>query len=97
MTRTLGVSDRMRRLVTVLLRTRVRCGSSIPWVVELRQRSGVFLVVIELIYVVAICAAALCIGLYATWLLVYRLRAGESEAKSFREWIKHSLEAIWGL
>ena len=42
-------------------------------------------------------AAVLAISLYATWLLVSRLKRGESKPLSFREWIKHILEAIWGL
>jgi hypothetical protein len=41
--------------------------------------------------------AALCIILYATWLLMTRLRRGEQKTKSFGEWLKHLFEAIWGL
>ena len=37
------------------------------------------------------------IALYSTWLLRERLRRGESKARSFGEWLKHLLEAIWGL
>lgn len=37
------------------------------------------------------------IALYATWLLVERLRSGEGKAHSFREWLKNMFEAIWGL
>lgn len=51
----------------------------------------------ELLFVVALVIGALAIALYATWLFVHRLRAGESKAKSFREWLKHIFEAVIGL
>jgi hypothetical protein len=37
------------------------------------------------------------IGLYATWLLVERVRKGEHKGRSFREWLKNMFEAVWGL
>lgn len=37
------------------------------------------------------------IALYATWLLVYRLRKGESKRLAFGEWVRNLFEAIWGL
>jgi len=40
---------------------------------------------------------AIAIILYATWLLTQRLKAKEPKGKSFREWLKHLFEAIWGL
>ena len=52
---------------------------------------------VELIFVLVGVVAALAIVLYATWLLAHRLRAGESKAKSFGEWVKHIFEAIMGL
>jgi TRAP-type C4-dicarboxylate transport system permease large subunit len=42
-------------------------------------------------------AAALAIGLYATWLLVHRLKKGDSKPKAFGEWVRNLFEAIWGL
>ena len=42
-------------------------------------------------------ACAIAIVLYATWLLVQRLRKGEEKAKSFGEWLKHVFEAVVGL
>lgn len=42
-------------------------------------------------------AGAITIGLYATWLFVYRLRTGEKPAKSFFAWLKHMFEAVMGL
>jgi Tfp pilus assembly protein PilE len=52
---------------------------------------------VELLVVVVGIAIAAAIALYATWLFVHRLRAGESKAKSFGEWLKHIFEAIMGL
>jgi len=42
-------------------------------------------------------AAVLLITLYATWLFVERIRKGESASRSFKEWVKHLFEAVWGL
>jgi hypothetical protein len=53
--------------------------------------------VTELLVVLVGVAAALAIILYATWLLAHRIRAGESKAKSFGEWVKHIFEAVMGL
>lgn len=50
-------------------------------------------VVIVLISIIVV----LLIMLYATWLLYYRLRTGNSKAKSFGEWLRNIFEAIWGL
>jgi hypothetical protein len=52
---------------------------------------------IEIITVLVSVIAASTIILYATWLLVHKLRAGNSKAKSFGEWLKHLFEAIMGL
>lgn len=52
---------------------------------------------IELLFVLGGIVAALAIAIYATWLLAHRLRAGESKAKSFGEWLKNIFEAIMGL
>jgi hypothetical protein len=52
---------------------------------------------IEAIIVIATVFAALTIILYATWLFVHRLKAGDSKARSFGEWLKHLFEAIMGL
>jgi len=52
---------------------------------------------LDVIVVIVSIIAVLAIGLYATWLFVHRVRAGESKGKSFREWLKNIFEAIWGL
>lgn len=52
---------------------------------------------LELICVVGGAAVALAIGLYATWLLLNRLRNKESKPKAFGEWLRNIFEAIWGL
>jgi hypothetical protein len=52
---------------------------------------------IDVLIVVAEVIVALAITLYATWLLITRLIQGESKTLSFREWLKHLFEAIWGL
>jgi len=52
---------------------------------------------IDVIIVVLEIVAALTISLYATWLLVSRIKRGESKSISFREWLKHIFEALWGL
>lgn len=52
---------------------------------------------IDIIVIAVELVAALSIILYATWLLMSRLRRGEQKAKSFGEWLKHLFEAIWGL
>jgi hypothetical protein len=41
--------------------------------------------------------AVLAIAVYATWLLIHRLRRGASKPKSFGEWFRNSFQAIWGL
>jgi hypothetical protein len=43
---------------------------------------------------------ALCFGaivLYVTWLFVARARKGEPKFRSFGAWLKHLMEAVWGL
>lgn len=50
----------------------------------------VAILIIELI-------VALGIVLYATWLFVAKLTHGEPKFKSFRKWIRHLFEAIFGL
>ena len=42
-----------------------------------------------------LCAATL--ALYATYLYVERIRKGDRGPRSFFQWIKNLLEAIWGL
>jgi len=51
----------------------------------------------QVVGVILVVVVALAIVVYATWLLGHRLRTGAPKAKSFREWIGHILEAIWGL
>lgn len=52
---------------------------------------------LDIIIIVAEVLAALAIVLYATWLLMSRLRHGDKKAQSFGEWLKHVFEAVWGL
>jgi FtsH-binding integral membrane protein len=49
-----------------------------------------------LISVVCILIASTIVA-YATWLLLHRLRKGKSKYKSFKDWIKHVMEAVLGL
>jgi hypothetical protein len=51
----------------------------------------------QVIVVILSVLAAVTIILYATWLFVHRLKAGESKARSFGQWLKHLFEAIMGL
>jgi len=48
---------------------------------------------------VALVTIAIAAGIvvYATRLLVKRLRAGDKPASGFLEWLKHLFEAVWGL
>lgn len=55
------------------------------------------MIAVDLLLVVLSVVTASIIVLYATWLFAHRLRLGESKTKSFREWVKHILEAIMGL
>jgi hypothetical protein len=52
---------------------------------------------IQVVSMIIVVIVALAIVVYATWLLGHRLRTGAPKAKSFREWISHILQAIWGL
>lgn len=45
----------------------------------------------------AIVIGALTIITYATWLLFFRLKRGESKPKSFLEWLRNVFEAVIGL
>jgi hypothetical protein len=54
-------------------------------------------VMMKLIVIVVSVLALLAIVLYSTWLLAHRLRRGESKRKSFGEWFRNILQAIWGL
>ena len=53
--------------------------------------------VFDVVLVVVSVTVVATIILYATWLLVRRLRSGQPKVQSFREWLKHIFEAIWGL
>ena len=35
--------------------------------------------------------------LYATWLFTHRLRTGQPKIKSFVQWVRDMLDALWGL
>lgn len=52
---------------------------------------------IDFLVAVVVIAGALAIITYATWLLWFRLKGGESKPKSFLEWLKNVFEAIIGL
>jgi len=49
---------------------------------------------LNVVAVVAMTAGALRIVLYATWLLVIRLRSGGRRVRSFAPWVEHLFEAI---
>jgi Tfp pilus assembly protein FimT len=51
---------------------------------------SIVIAVLSIIIVITIVA-------YSTWLFGYRLRTGASKLKSLGEWLKHLLEALWGL
>lgn len=51
----------------------------------------------QLLVVVVSIVAVLAITLYSTWLLVHRLKRGESKRMAFGEWVRNVFEAIWGL
>jgi hypothetical protein len=55
------------------------------------------MIFLELVLIVVGVLAALAIILYSTWLLVHRLKSGESKSQSFLEWCRNIFEAIWGL
>jgi flagellar biogenesis protein FliO len=52
---------------------------------------------IEIIAVIISVFIAIAIVVYATWLLMRHLKKGDSKYQSFKEWVKHIFEAIWGL
>jgi membrane protein CcdC involved in cytochrome C biogenesis len=51
----------------------------------------------EFIYVALSVIGCLLIVSYATWLLVVRLKAKDSPAQSFWQWLKHIFEGVMGL
>jgi hypothetical protein len=51
----------------------------------------------DIAFALAGIACAIAIILYATWLFIERLRAPDGKARSFRQWLKHMFEAVWGL
>ena len=53
--------------------------------------------VAEIIYVVVSIVGCLAIVIYATWLLVERLRAKDKPPRSFGQWLKHVFEGVMGL
>lgn len=52
---------------------------------------------LNVVLIVLAVLPALCIVLFATWLLAHRLRRGEKASMSFLAWLKHLFEAIMGL
>ena len=54
-------------------------------------------VVMDLLYVAVIAAAFSTVVLYVTWLFIHHLRTGQPKARSFLEWMKGLLDAMWGL
>jgi len=42
-------------------------------------------------------ACGIALALYVTWLFVERLKRGEPKGRSFREWLKHLSEVVWGI
>jgi hypothetical protein len=55
------------------------------------------LLVIQIVTTILSAACAVMIALYATWLLMHRLRRSESKRLAFSEWIRHLFEAVMGL
>lgn len=51
----------------------------------------------EVISIILTILCAVIIILYATFLLFKRLKKGERKVASFKDWIKHIVEAILGL
>ena len=54
-------------------------------------------IVNESIVLISSVIGALAIAVYATWILIYKLRVGRPKSKSIKEWLKNIYEAIWGL
>jgi len=53
--------------------------------------------VIQIITAIISAACAVMIALYATWLLMHRLRQRESKRLAFSKWVRHLFEAVIGL
>ena len=51
----------------------------------------------KLLSVVIVAALFLTVILYATWLFAHRLRTGQPKIKSFGQWVRDILDALWGL
>ena len=62
-----------------------------------KSLSFVGALVAEIIYVVVSIVGCLAIVIYATWLLVERLRAKDKPPRSFGQWLKHVFEGVMGL
>lgn len=54
-------------------------------------------VAVQVFIAIVSVAAVLTIALYATWLLIQRLKKGDSKRQAFGEWVRNLFEAIWGL
>ena len=52
-------------------------------------------VYIDLLIGVAVFFLGILLFLYATWLFIARLRAGERPAKSFKLWLRDLLDIVW--
>ena len=52
---------------------------------------------IQIITVIISAACAVMIALYATWLLMHRLRQRESKRLAFSQWLRHLFEAVMGI
>lgn len=53
--------------------------------------------VIQIITAIISAACAVMIALYATWLLMHRLRQRESKRLAFSKWVRHLFEVVMGL
>lgn len=53
--------------------------------------------VMQIITGIISAACAVMIVLYATWLLMHRLRQHESKRLAFSKWVRHLFEAVMGL
>lgn len=53
--------------------------------------------VIQIITAIISAACVVMIALYATWLLMHRLRQRESKRLAFSKWVRHLFEAVMGL
>lgn len=73
------------------------CCWRLPLVRDGKSLSFVGALVAEIIYVVVSIVGCLAIVIYATWLLVERLRAKDKPPRSFGQWLKHVFEGVMGL